>query len=816
MVGSLRDELIWSYVEEKEDECGAVMERHELMMLKVKKCQDNILECKKEEEKHEATISDFEKRASENAQRETPLLSQMRDLKEQERQYHREVVTARQEEATLNDQYKRIKAQIDGLVKRIETETQKLNDGNHEKRTALLKQQKQAELERKKLEKEEAEERDRSVEFDRDVVQVEREIGQLEAKREYYRNAVANAESQMAKLRSTKTNRMTAFGTNIPQLLRLIDQDQRWRQKPVGPIGAHLKLKDRKWAPVLESVIGNTLNAFCVTNHHDRNILQELKRRANCNDVPILTGSDEAFDYSSGEPEEGVLTILRVLHIESDYLTRQLINSVHIEQSALVNARVDGDTLMRRRVRNVKTCFSMDMFRLGGGNVGSSTQTLQAHHGPPRLSLDIEAQMQEVQERHAEAQTNLRNITHEMETYQMKRNAAMEGRRESRQKVPHLQRQARQRHAEMERIDEELREDEPTNIAALVEAKKDLEVELEKITDQFQDVAVRVDANEKLMKPLIEERAVIKKKVELMQEQSRTLKPKLDDAAKKRLQAHRDGMHWETELEKKRGKEMDLNSSAKALEKEVLARVAKAEEHCQRVPVTKSSKELEKEIESVEHQVVAATREHGQDPEAITLLVQQCSAAFQKSQAEISTLKEVYADLEDAIRLRLGKWRLFRRLITVRAKNAFANYLNNRGYNGNILFDHNKGTLKLSVQTEETSGPRHDKDPKSLSGGEKSFATICLLLALWESIGCPIRCLDEFDVFMDAVNRKISMSMMVSGAMVEQVVLTTVLVVEGFADAQYLLRLMRQEVPMEFSMFSLPLRQCPTSAWEGG
>jgi hypothetical protein len=46
------------------------------------------------------------------------------------------------------------------------------------------------------------------------------------------------------------------------------------------------------------------------------------------------------------------------------------------------------------------------------------------------------------------------------------------------------------------------------------------------------------------------------------------------------------------------------------------------------------------------------------------------------------------------------------------------------------------------VQTDDTAGTQaKEKDPRSLSGGEKSFATICLLLALWEAIGCPLRCL---------------------------------------------------------------------------
>ena len=47
-------------------------------------------------------------------------------------------------------------------------------------------------------------------------------------------------------------------------------------------------------------------------------------------------------------------------------------------------------------------------------------------------------------------------------------------------------------------------------------------------------------------------------------------------------------------------------------------------------------------------------------------------------------------------------------------------------------------------------------DLKVLSGGERSFVTVCYLLALCKKLQSSFHALDEFDVFMDNVNRGVS------------------------------------------------------------
>lgn len=53
------------------------------------------------------------------------------------------------------------------------------------------------------------------------------------------------------------------------------------------------------------------------------------------------------------------------------------------------------------------------------------------------------------------------------------------------------------------------------------------------------------------------------------------------------------------------------------------------------------------------------------------------------------------------------------------------------------------------------------KSANRLSGGERSYATVCLLLALWDTSSGTIACLDEWDVFLDNVNRQLAGNLLV-------------------------------------------------------
>jgi len=70
-----------------------------------------------------------------------------------------------------------------------------------------------------------------------------------------------------------------------------------------------------------------------------------------------------------------------------------------------------------------------------------------------------------------------------------------------------------------------------------------------------------------------------------------------------------------------------------------------------------------------------------------------------------------------------------------------------RKFVGKVSIDHKEKTLDLDVIPRDERQKNSVSSTRSLSGGERSFATVSFLIALWDSVDHPFFILDEYDVF---------------------------------------------------------------------
>jgi chromosome segregation ATPase len=158
------------------------------------------------------------------------------------------------------------------------------------------------------------------------------------------------------------------------------------------------------------------------------------------------------------------------------------------------------------------------------------------------------------------------------------------------------------------------------------------------------------------------------------------------------------------------------------------------------------------------------------DPDAIRARALAAQGEYSQAANELTMARTAVKELKSALSVRVKQYAVFRNSTTTTAKSQFAAMLNKRGFAGELMINHGleevemdklspnmKGTLSIRVQPATATSAR---EAATLSGGEKSFSQICLLLALWETMHTRLRCLDEFDVFMDSVNRAQSMKML--------------------------------------------------------
>jgi chromosome segregation ATPase len=204
----------------------------------------------------------------------------------------------------------------------------------------------------------------------------------------------------VARLQRDQGNKWAPFRQNMANLVRAVNNETRWRKKPVGPMGLHVKLLKPEWSSVIEKTFGGVLDSFVCTNKEDQTLLSLIMKRMGC-PVQIYIGPDRPLDTAGKEPDEGLDTILRVLEIDNDMVRNQLIINQAIDQTVLIPDNNTANKFMNSgtRPRNVRVTVAFGAAR-GSGLRYEFSRSGQPKSGPimpwdgaPRMQTDREEQI---------------------------------------------------------------------------------------------------------------------------------------------------------------------------------------------------------------------------------------------------------------------------------------------------------------------------------------------------------------------------------------------------------------------------------------
>ncbi|KIW02792.1 uncharacterized protein PV09_05853 [Verruconis gallopava] len=683
-----------------------------------------------------------------------------------------------QQSRSIQSELKAARDNIKRLEKDIEQEKQKIASADNGRHAQKMEDIKNAEDQLITLKDEIQQRSSESASMDRDLKNARDEVEDARTALENHKASIESVEKRISAFQRERGNWMAAYSPKLSALLNAINRESRFREKPVGPMGRHIFLLKPKWADILEKQAGAALNAFVVSSKADQTILSEIMRRVDYEGRVFVTSS-RPIDTSQHEPPEEYDTWMRVLRFDNDLVRNTMIINQGIDGTVLEENSERAAEMISKRIPNVKQIFAMNPvpdrhgnrwgYRFGLTSSGGESQTpIDPWKGLPRMQTDIETQIRAEQEKLVHLKGQQTAIEERQREAENKFKRASQAIAKHKRDMKSLHDQLDRQEVAIQDLKDELEADTPQR--GLLE-QYEQQLEDAKETEQmnintYQDSVLEKDRLNAEQRPIKTELDKLQSEIEMLEERIKKAELRLEKAKDKceierrrTNQSHelvKDAEAAKTNLEKKREEQ----------EKLVADFTEQAEQVSRRVPIDdgETVESLEAKLLRLQREQARQRDELGGDKETLILKKLEKRQYWEERQRTYSNHDEILGTLKRALDNRLDRWKKFRDLIVLRAQSSFGYLLSERQFHGTLEISHVDRTLDIKVQPDNTLKSKKGRQTKTLSGGEKSFSTICLLLALWEAMGSPVRCLDEFDVFMDQVNRDVSMGMMITAA----------------------------------------------------
>ncbi|XP_057952688.1 structural maintenance of chromosomes protein 6B-like isoform X2 [Malania oleifera] len=612
--------------------------------------------------------------------------------------------------------------------------------------------------------------------------EIKKIINEIEESEKKYREIC----SAIHELQRHQTNKVTAFGGDrVIHLLRAIERHHhRFKRPPIGPIGSHLTLvHDDTWALAIENALGRLLNAFIVTDHKDSLLLRGCAREANYNHLQIII-----YDFSRPRlnvpnhmlPQTKHPTTLSVLHSDIPTVLNVLVDMGNAERQVLVRDYDVGKSVaFDQRIPNLKEVYTLDGSRMFSRG---SVQTVL----PPNKRIRTGRLCRSFDEQIKSLEKDTANAKEQAQQCRQRKRAADEEVKVVQDKLQNVKRRCVS--AERDLMSKTLAMQDvknsfvPESSSSPTSTVDELHQEILKVQEEIQEKETLL---EKFRLRMIDAEAKannLKLSLENLRESAKGEIDAFEEAERELIQieenihaAEAEKIHYEGVMNSKVIPDIkEAEAQYEELEKSRKESSEKASIICPESEIEalggctgSSPEQLSAQLNRLKQRLKRESERYAESIDDLKILFEKKQRKILRKRQTYEAFREKLNACEKALDLRWSKFQRNATLLKRQLTWQFNGHLRKKGISGHIKVSYEEKTLAIEVKMPQDASSNTVRDTRGLSGGERSFSTLCFALALHEMTEAPFRAMDEFDVFMDAVSRKISLDTLVDFALAQ-------------------------------------------------
>ncbi|CAA0401302.1 unnamed protein product [Arabidopsis thaliana] len=592
-----------------------------------------------------------------------------------------------------------------------------------------------------------------------------------------------NMNAHINDLKKHQTNKVTAFGGDkVINLLRAIERHhRRFKMPPIGPIGAHVTLiNGNRWASAVEQALGNLLNAFIVTDHKDLVALRDCGKEAKYNNLKIII-----YDFSRPRldiprhmiPQTEHPTILSVLHSENTTVLNVLVDVSCVERHVLAeNYEVGKIIAFERRLSHLKDVFTIDGYRMFSRGPVQTTLPPRPRR-PTRLYASFDDQIKDLEIEASREQSEIQECRGQKREAEMNLEGLESTMRRLKKQRTQLEKDLTRKELEMQDLKNSVASEtkaSPTSSVnelhlEIMKFQKEIEEKeslLEKLQDSLKEAELKANELKASYENLYES---AKGEIEALEKAEDELKEKEDELHS----AETEKNHYEDIMKDKVLPEIkQAETIYKELEMKRQESNKKASIICPESEIKAlgpwdgpTPLQLSAQINKINHRLKRENENYSESIDDLRIMHGEKEQKIGKKRKTYKSCREKLKVCKDAVDSRWNKLQRNKDLLKRELTWQFNHHLGKKGISGNIRVSYEDKTLSIEVKMPQDATNSAVRDTRGLSGGERSFSTLCFTLALQNMTEAPIRAMDEFDVFMDAVCRKISLDTLIDFAL---------------------------------------------------